>query len=43
MTSTDERAVPFVGLLPSVMGALGYRGRAMVLTPFWPVLSKSEA
>jgi hypothetical protein len=43
MTSNDKSAVPLVGLLPSVMGALGYWGRAMVLTPFWPMLSKSEA
>ena len=35
MTSADESVMPFVGLLPSVMGALGYQGRATVmLTPF---------
>ena len=35
MTSVDESAMPFVGIFPSVMGVLGYRGRAMVmLTPF---------
>jgi hypothetical protein len=34
MTSTNKSVMPFVGLLPSVMGVLSYRGQAMVmLTP----------
>ena len=34
MASTDESAFPCVGPFPSVMGVLGYRGRAIeVLSP----------
>jgi hypothetical protein len=44
MASADESAMPFAGLFPTVMGALGYRGRAMVMqTPFLIPLHKSEA
>jgi hypothetical protein len=36
MTFTDKSVMPFVGPFPSAMGALSYRGRAMVvLTPFF--------
>jgi hypothetical protein len=36
ITSVDESVMPFLVLFPSVMGALIYRGRAMVmLTPFF--------
>jgi hypothetical protein len=43
MTSANESAVLLVSLLPSVMGALGYQGRATVKTLFQPVLRKSDA
>jgi hypothetical protein len=44
MASADESVMPFVGLFPTMMGAFGYHGRAMVMqTPFLILLCKSEA